>query len=333
MTEPLVSVVIPCFNTKDCVVHAVQSALAQRDVHVEVIVVDDGSTDGTPELVERAFAGDARVLVMRQPRNMGPSAARNAGFKAARGTWTALLDSDDLWRPDRLQRLLRHADEAEFIADNLMAYDAAAGAEAGPVYTGLSDGYLTMTDFLLPSAADRHDFGYLQPLVRTDFLRRHRIVYRDDVRAGEDLLFNLRILAAGGRAYYVDEPLYIYTTPVGAISGLSSPHSRSTADTRPLITALEQVRSELWARLTGEERQAFELRLADLRAKAPIGRFHRARAKGRYFDMIKLFLTEPVIRRRVVARLLRETDGQSPSQGRLQQAAGGASRPRRNLDT
>lgn len=333
MTEPLVTVVIPCFNTKDCVVHAVQSALAQQNVRLEVIVVDDGSTDGTPEQVERAFAGDERVIVLRQPRNMGPSAARNVGFRAARGTWTALLDSDDLWRPDRLQRLLRHADEAEFIADNLMAFDAAAGVESGPVYHGLSDGYLTMTDFLLPAAADRHDFGYLQPLVRTDFLRRHRIAYREDVRAGEDLLFNLGILAAGGRAYYVDEPLYIYTTPVGLISGLSSPHSRSTADMRPLIAALEQARSDLWNRLSGEERQAFELRLNDLRAKAPIGRFHRARAKGRYFDMVKLFLTEPVIRRRVIARLLGGTDSPPPSQVRLRQAASGASRPRRTLDT
>lgn len=304
MTEPLVSVVIPCFNTKDCVVHAVQSALAQQDVGVEVIVVDDGSADGTPEEVQRAFAGDGRVHVLRQPRNMGPSAARNSGFKAARGTWIALLDSDDLWRANRLRRLFKHADEAEFIADNLMGFDAAAGAESGAIYTGLSDRFLTMTDFLLPSAPDRHDFGYLQPLVRTDFVRQHRIAYREDVRAGEDLLFNLRILAAGGRAYYVDEPLYIYTTPVGAISRLSSPHSRSTADTRPLIAALEDVRSELGSRLTGKEREAFELRLADLRAKAPIGQFHRARAQGKYFDMIRLLLTEPVIRRRVIARLL-----------------------------
>lgn len=332
MTDPLVSVVIPCFNTKDCVVHAVQSALAQQDIAVEVIVVDDGSTDGTAAEVERAFAGDARVHVLRQPCNMGPSAARNAGFKVARGTWTALLDSDDLWRENRLQRLLMHADEADFIADNLMGFDAAAGAETGAVYTGLSDRFLTMTDFLLPSAPDRHDFGYLQPLVRTDFIRQHHIAYREDVKAGEDLLFNLQILAAGGKAYYVDEALYIYTTPVGAISRIASPHSRSTADTRPLIAALEDVRSEFGPRLTKEEREAFELRLADLRAKAPIGRFHRARAQGKYLDMVKLFLTEPVLRRRVIGRLLRRAEGDSPPQGRRNEAIGGAPRPRRDYD-
>lgn len=304
MTIPLVSAVVPCFNTRDCIVASVASALAQEDVPVEVIVVDDGSTDGTPEEMERAFAAEPRVRLIRQPRNLGPSAARNAGFAAARGEWTALLDSDDLWRPHRLKRLLRHAGEAEFIADNLMAYDAVAGVETGAVYSGLSDRVLTFCDFMLPHSADRHDFGYLQPLVKTEFLRRHGISYREDVRAGEDLLLNLQILVAGGRAYYVDEPLYIYATPVGAVSRSASPHSRSTADTRPLIAALEEFRREVAPRLTEAEKEAFAQRLADLKAKAPIGRFHRARARGDYLDVVKLLLVEPAVRRKVVARLL-----------------------------
>lgn len=303
MTGPLVSAVIPCFNTRDCVARSVRSALDQQGVPVEVIVIDDGSSDGTPEAVEQAFAGDGRVRLIRQPRNMGPSAARNVGFRAARGQWTALLDSDDTWLPGRLERLLRHAHEAEFIADNLMSFDAVAGVETGAVYEGLSDRFLTFRDFMLPLAADRHDFGYLQPLVRTDFLRRYDIAYREDVRAGEDLLFNLRILASGGRAFYVDAPLYLYTTPVGAVSRGASPHSRSTADTRPLIAALEAFRDEVSARLSAPEREAFGLRLADLRAKAPIGRFHRARARGDYLDVVRLVIAEPAVRRKVIARL------------------------------
>lgn len=304
MTTPLVSVVVPCFNTRDCIVGSVKSALAQDAVPVEVLVIDDGSTDGTPEEVERAFAGDARVRLFRQSRNQGPSPARNVGFRAACGQWVALLDADDFWRPNRLSRLLEHAGGADFIADNLMAFDAMADVETGAVYSGLSDRYLTFCDFMLPQAADRHDFGYLQPIVRTDFIRRHGIFYREDVRAGEDLLFNLRVLAAGGRAFYVDEPLYIYVTPVGAISRGASPHSRSTADMRPLIAALEELRVEIGDRLGEEERAAFDLRLSDLRAKAPIGLFHRARAKRDYLGLMKLILTEPVVRRKMIVRLL-----------------------------
>ena len=134
MSEPFVSVVIPCFNTRDCVAHAINSALAQQEISVEVIVVDDGSTDGTPEFVRDAYAGDDRVRPFRMPVNGGPSAARNLGFRQARGTWTALLDSDDTWRENRLLRLLRHGHEADFIADNLMSFDAVARVETGPVY-------------------------------------------------------------------------------------------------------------------------------------------------------------------------------------------------------
>lgn len=307
MIEPLVSVVVPCFNTKDCAADAVKSALAQVEVPVQVIVVDDGSTDGTPDMVRSTFAGDERVRLFEMPANGGPSAARNAGFKLARGEWTALLDSDDLWRENRLQRLLKHSHEADFIADNLMSYDAAARMETGPVYADLSDRFLTLTDFLLPSSPDRHDFGYLQPIIRTEFLRQHNITYRQEVRAGEDLLLNLRILVEGGRAYYVDEPLYIYTTPVGAASRHASPYSRSSADTRPLINALEQFRVEFESRLSEQEQRALALRLAHLRANRAIGGFRRARAKGDHAEMIRLMLTEPSIWREAAERLLGRT--------------------------
>lgn len=304
MVKPVVSVVIPCFNTRDCVTDAVDSALSQRDVPVEVIVVDDGSTDDTVGVVRETYVGDERVRIFEMPVNGGPSAARNLGFRQAFGTWTALLDSDDRWRENRLARLLRHADEADFIADNLMGYDAAAAFETGPVYEGLSDRFLTLTDFLLPSSPDRHDFGYLQPIMRTEFLRRCGIAYREDVRAGEDLLLNLCIMMGGGRAFYVDEPLYIYTTPVGATSRNASPHSRSTADTRPLIAALEDFRAMHGPRMSEEEMGALNLRLADLRAHVAIGRFHRARARGRHGEMLSLMLTEPSIWRKAADRLL-----------------------------
>jgi len=104
---PLVSVIIPTRNRRELVGEAVASALAQRDVAAEVIVVDDGSTDGTASMLS-AF-GD-RIRVVRQTGS-GVSAARNHGARLARGEWLAFLDSDDLWRPEKLARQLAyHAD-------------------------------------------------------------------------------------------------------------------------------------------------------------------------------------------------------------------------------
>ena len=96
----LVSVVIPAFNGERFIGPTIESALAQTYSSVEIIVVDDGSTDATQEAVRRF--GD-RVRYLRQS-NQGGAAARNQGISAARGDWVAFLDQDDLWLPQKLER-------------------------------------------------------------------------------------------------------------------------------------------------------------------------------------------------------------------------------------
>lgn len=93
-----VSVVIPVYNRAAVVHEAVDSALAQDAGGIEVLVVDDGSTDDTAEVVSRRYHDDSRVRVIRRA-NGGPAAARNTGIAQARGEYLALLDSDDTWLP------------------------------------------------------------------------------------------------------------------------------------------------------------------------------------------------------------------------------------------
>lgn len=100
---PLVSVVIPAFNAQAHLAECLVSVASQeRDFDIEIIVVDDGSTDATAEIA-RTFAG-VRCIV--QP-NRGPSAARNVGIEAARGTYVAFLDADDLWPTGKLKEQIR----------------------------------------------------------------------------------------------------------------------------------------------------------------------------------------------------------------------------------
>ncbi len=307
---PTVSAVIPAYNTRNCVCVAIDSALAQEGVSVEVIVVDDCSQDGTADHVAATYAGDPRVVILRRQVNGGPSAARNIGFEAARGDWIGILDSDDTWQPDRLQRLLSYQQEADFIADNILGYDVVAGVATGPIYHDHADGPLYLVDFLQPKAADKHDLGYLQPLLRRSFLVEHNLRYHTDVRVGEDLLFNLEFLACGGRAYYVDEPLYVYAMPVGVISRAASPHSRSTVNTGPLALALGDLWKRLQEGLTPEENQAFAHRLRALKRGASIAAFHRARAKSDFAEMARLFAREPAVREKIIQRI---TGGYLPS--------------------
>jgi GT2 family glycosyltransferase len=98
----MVSVVVPTFNRAYCLGRTLESALSQSHRELEVVVVDDGSSDGTADLVAAFGARDARVRYVRQD-NAGVAAARNHGFRMVRGAYVALLDSDDLWRPWKIE--------------------------------------------------------------------------------------------------------------------------------------------------------------------------------------------------------------------------------------
>ncbi|MBA2463061.1 MAG: glycosyltransferase family 2 protein [Actinobacteria bacterium] len=113
MTCPEVSVVIPTRNRSDLARVAVAAALGQSGVSVEVIVLDDGSTDGTAERLRQI--DDARLRVERNDHRRGVAHARNRGIAAARAPWVAFLDDDDLWSPDKLRRQLEAAGAAGFV--------------------------------------------------------------------------------------------------------------------------------------------------------------------------------------------------------------------------
>jgi glycosyltransferase involved in cell wall biosynthesis len=101
-SQPQVSVVIPAYNVARFVAEAIRSALAQRAVSLEVIVVDDGSTDRTRAVLE-GFAANPRVSLIFQD-NLGPSGSRNTALAAARGTYVGFLDADDLWEPSKAEK-------------------------------------------------------------------------------------------------------------------------------------------------------------------------------------------------------------------------------------
>jgi glycosyltransferase involved in cell wall biosynthesis len=98
---PVVSIITPAFNAERYIEHTLESALRQTFPEFELLVADDGSTDGTAEIARRYAERDARFRVLRQP-NRGIAAARNLAMRHARGRYLALLDSDDLWFPTYL---------------------------------------------------------------------------------------------------------------------------------------------------------------------------------------------------------------------------------------
>lgn len=119
-TPPLVSVVMPVYNREAIVAEAIASVLAQEYPHFELIVVDDGSTDGSAAVIE-GFA-DPRLRLLRLPENAGQTVARNTGLKAARGEILAFLDSDNQW-------------DSRYLGATVGAFDALPGADV--IYSGM----------------------------------------------------------------------------------------------------------------------------------------------------------------------------------------------------
>jgi glycosyltransferase involved in cell wall biosynthesis len=126
---PAVSVIMPAFNRAGYVGAAIASVRAQSMADWELLVVDDGSSDGTLDVARRHAAGDGRIRVAVNAGKAGPGGARNSAAAMARAEWLAFLDSDDLWEPDKLALFLEAtAARPALVASDYLSLDRSSGA-------------------------------------------------------------------------------------------------------------------------------------------------------------------------------------------------------------
>jgi succinoglycan biosynthesis protein ExoO len=221
---PDVTFVIAAYNSADTIAAAVESALAQDEVTLEVVVVDDQSSDNTREVVLGLSQQDARVRLIALERNLGPGGARNAGIDAAVGRWIAVLDSDDVIQPLRTRRMIDRAESgtAEIVVDNLdVVYtDGRARETMFPANFLGQLGTLTLENFIASNIIFRStfNFGYMKPMFRREFLNENALRFRPDLRIGEDYLLLASALAVGARCAIEPSPGYIYNIREGSIS-------------------------------------------------------------------------------------------------------------------
>jgi len=229
-TVPLVSVIIPTFERGPVIGAALDSVLGQRFADLEVIVVDDGSTDETAELLERATTADPRVRPLHQS-NAGVASARNAGIDVARGAFIAFLDSDDAWEPWHLALALAALDrypEAGLIWTDADAIDVDGVVMPSHLRRMLSAYRYFTLDELFAKSSPLGDLGVdippphrderlyvgdvFSPMVMGNLINGSSVVIRrewiDAVgrfderrRTGEDYEFYLRICRLGPVAF------------------------------------------------------------------------------------------------------------------------------------
>lgn len=224
MAPPRFSVIIAAHDAEATLGRAIRSALGQSDPDLEVIVVDDASGDGTARVAERFVRDDPRVRLISAARNGGPARARNIGFREARGDWIAVLDADDVYQPTRLAALARigQASGAVLVADNLRFVSASGEAMTTAIATaGLAlFAWIPAAKFVRRNLFNGKGFrfGYLKPIIRRDFLVRHGIRYREDLRVAEDYHLYLDCLMRGGGFVLTPAALYDYTQAEGSTS-------------------------------------------------------------------------------------------------------------------
>ena len=207
---PKISVIIPAYRCEATVEQSVRSALAQTFSDIEVLVADDGSDDGTPEILKRLSEEDARIRVLTLPENGGVANARNRAAGCARAEWIAFLDSDDMWTPDKL------AVETELAARTGadLVYTAAACIDA--------DGRPTGREFRVPetvtcrSMLNGNDLICSSVLLKKELFLRHPME-RSDLH--EDYLCWMAILKDGAKTAGVTEPKVLYRITKGSKSG------------------------------------------------------------------------------------------------------------------
>ena len=202
-TNGSVAILIAAYNAADTIATAVRSSLDQPEA-MEVVVIDDASSDATVELATKAAGGDPRFKVIEQAFNQGPSAARNRGIEATKAPILMVLDSDDAFLPGRLAAIT--AQEGwDLCADNVWFTEDRDQLPLGPPEgsAGVRSCDLSLATYVGENIGSRRrvrsELGFLKPAFRRDFLVKHGLKFDEDCRLGEDFVLYANMLARGAR--------------------------------------------------------------------------------------------------------------------------------------
>lgn len=205
----IVTIIVPIYNAEKTLHSCLTSIVEQTYRHLEIILVNDGSTDNSLYICEQFAQKDKRIKIINQ-KNKGPSSARNEGVNKATGTYIQFVDADDLIEKTMTEQLMLNADNRIDLV--LCGYYVRKGENNEAIVPHIK-GLFTMNHFihyvgnlyanhLLPSPCNK--------LYRTNIIKHNDITFPLNVNLGEDLLFNIKYLKHCQNIYIKDAPLYIY---------------------------------------------------------------------------------------------------------------------------
>lgn len=221
IAQPFVSVIIPTYNRGKFIKKAIESVLSQTYRNYEIIVVDDGSTDKTGEVLKE-FHGRSEIIYLYK-ENGGVSSARNMGIKKAKGDYIAFLDSDDTWMPQKLERQIEYISdnpEKVMVGTEFVIYDD-SGNKLGK--SGLTDEFPADKNELLVYLLSK------PPLLPSTLMIKKEVFdivggFDEDLSTAVDLDFNIRAALKDIKMAIVDESLMKYIAHKDGISKACRSH-------------------------------------------------------------------------------------------------------------
>ena len=298
-SSALVSIIVPAYNTEKYIADAIESVLRQTYPYFELIIVDDASTDRTAEVVQ-SFS-DQRIKLIRHTSNKGPGAARNTAIEAARGKWMAVLDADDQWKANRLERLvnvLKKAGDNYFVADYILyCFDTPSGLKPWRIGTQINKNTIfcgrDWMDFDLCNFI-KIGFPGTKPILPLDRIKQFRLNYNSHCFYGEDFEFECHLFRIGLTLRLINEPLYLYRVTPGSLTSKLNKYEH-------LFKVYERLIAE--PGFSQEEKLLFKQLLAKLKEEIEYAPFPRALKQRNYSEALTLAIKRPTILLKFLRRL------------------------------
>lgn len=207
--HPVLSIIVPVYNVEDYLDACLDSLQAQTFNDIEMVCVNDGSPDGSREILAKRQKEDARIVVVDKP-NGGLSSARNAGINAARGTYIGFLDADDRFTPNACQRIAETFQQTNADVVTFGGYCSPAEAATPWITLKLSPRDVVYNGFQPALMFEEQSTPYIRTACRKAFLDEYGIRFEEALPFGEDQVFFFDIYPNSRKTALISDKLYEY---------------------------------------------------------------------------------------------------------------------------
>jgi glycosyltransferase involved in cell wall biosynthesis len=208
----MVSVIVPLYNAEAYIESTLESILKQTEKRIEVICIDDVSTDGTVEICKRVMNRDKRISLLRNDINSGQEITRNKGLMEAKGKYVTFVDADDMIEEHMIEELLAIA-ESEKVEMVFATFSAVIGGTEEPNVSGVPSGRYSIkkfTEFILKDISWNIISCIGSKLYRKDFIEKYNLYFDKAYKFNEDCAYALAALLEAKEVYYQEKPYYKY---------------------------------------------------------------------------------------------------------------------------